>query len=88
MRPYEVRARLDHFYALTAASGVPELDRPAGTVDTCSPAIEAYLRLRVTIARTEGYNRTIKQIKRVSCGFRNLQSYQRRIMQNNATTAA
>jgi len=31
------------------------------------PATEAYLRLRVTNARTEGYNRKIKQIKRVSC---------------------
>jgi hypothetical protein len=27
-------------------------------------AIEAYLRLRVTNARTEGYNRKIKQCKR------------------------
>ena len=38
--------------------------------------------------RNEGYNHKIKQIKRMSCGFRNQQSYQRRIMLNNAATAA
>ncbi len=36
------------------------------------------MRLRVTNARTEGYNRKIKQIKRVVCGFRNQNSYERR----------
>lgn len=88
LRPYEIRARLGRFYDLAARAGVPELERLAGTVETWWPAIEAYLRLRVTNARTEGYNRKIKQIKRVSCGFRNQQSYERRIMLNNAATAA
>lgn len=88
LRPYEVRARLGRFYDLAATAGIPELERLAGTVETWWPAIEAYLRLRVTNARTEGYNRKIKQIKRVSCGFRNQQSYERRIMLNNAATAA
>ncbi len=50
LRPYEVRARLDRFYTLAAASGVPELERRAGTVETWWPAIQAYLRLRVTDA--------------------------------------
>ena len=88
LRPYEVRPRLGRFYDLAATAGVPELERLASTVETWWPAIEAYLRLRVTNARTEGYNRKIKQIKRVSCGFRNQQSYERRIMLNNAATAA
>ncbi len=88
LRPYEVRARLGRFYALAAESDVPELARLAGTVETWWPAIEAYLRLRVTNARTEGYNRKIKQIKRVACGFRNQASYERRILLNNAATAA
>lgn len=88
LRPYEVRARLHRFYALAAEADVPELTRLAGTVETWWPAIEAYLRLRVTNARTEGYNRKIKQIKRVACGFRNQDSYERRIMLNNAATAA
>ncbi len=88
LRPYEVRARLRRFYALAAEADVPELERLAATVETWWPAIQAYLRLRVTNARTEGYNRRIKQIKRVACGFRNQSSYQRRIMLNNAATAA
>ncbi len=88
LRPYEVRARLDRFYRLAADADVPELERLAATVETWWPAIEAYLRLRITNARTEGYNRRIKQIKRVACGFRNQNSYQRRIMLNNAATAA
>lgn len=88
LRPYEIRARLSRFYALAADADVPELERLAATVETWWPAIEAYLALRVTNARTEGYNRKIKQIKRVSCGFRNQNSYQRRIMLNSAATAA
>ncbi len=39
-------------------------------------------------ARTEGYNRKIKQIKRVACGFRSQHFYQRRVMLNHAATAA
>jgi transposase len=88
LRPYEIRARLDRFYSLAAEADVPELERLAGTIETWWPAIEAYLDLRITNARTEGYNRKIKQIKRVACGFRNQQSYERRIMLNNAATAA
>ena len=54
LRPYEIRARLGRIYALAATADVPELERLAATVDTWWPAIEAYLRLRVTNARTEG----------------------------------
>jgi len=91
LRPYQIRARLRRFYDLAAVADIPELTRLAGTVETWWPAIEAYLRLRVTNARTEGYNRKIKQIKqikRVACGFCNQASYERRILLNNAATAA
>ncbi len=71
LRPYEIRARLHRFYALAASADVPELTRLAATVETWLPVIEAYLTMRVTNARTEGYNCKIKQIKRVACGFRN-----------------
>ncbi len=64
LRPYEVRARLGRFYDLAAQADVPELERLASTVETWWPAIEVYLRLRITNARTEDYNRKIKQIKR------------------------
>jgi hypothetical protein len=33
----------------------------------------------ITNARTEGYNRLVKQVKRVSCGFRNREHSARRI---------
>jgi transposase len=37
-------------------------------------------------ARTEGFNRIIKQVKRVGCGYRNLDNYQRRILSHIAVT--
>jgi len=58
-RPYEIRERLDVFYSHAARAEVPELTRLATTIDTWWPAIEAFLRLRVTNARTEGYNTNI-----------------------------
>jgi len=59
---------------------LPEATRLAETIQTWWPAIEAFLRLRVTNARTEGTNRVIKQIKRVGCGYRNQANYERRIL--------
>ena len=38
--------------------------------------------------RTEGFNRIIKNTKRVACGFRNLENYQRRILSTIALTRA
>ena len=37
-------------------------------------------------ARTEGFNRIIKQVKRVGCGYRNMINYQRRILSHIAVT--
>ncbi len=45
---------------------MPETTRLAQTIQTWWPEIEAFLRLRVTNARTEGTNRVIKQIKRTA----------------------
>jgi len=50
--------------------------------------VEAFLRLRVTNARTEGYNNKIKQIRRTARGFRNQDHHQQRILLNNAASAA
>ena len=44
--------------------------------------------MKVTNARTEGFNRIIKNTKRVACGFRNLENYQRRILSTIALTRA
>ena len=88
LRPYVIRPRLERLYQLAADANIPEVTRLAATVETWWPTVEAYLRLRVTNARTEGYNRKIKQVKRVACGFRDQDSYQRRIMLNNAAPEA
>ena len=37
-------------------------------------------------ARTEGFNRIIKQTKRVGCGFRKMINYQRPILSHIAVT--
>lgn len=52
-------------------ANVPEIRTLAETIDTWWPEIEAFLRLNITNARTEGSNRIIKQLKRVGCGFAN-----------------
>ena len=39
-----------------------------------------------TNARTEGFNRIIKQTKRAGCGYRNMINYQRRILSHIAVT--
>ncbi len=65
---------------------MPETTRLATSIETWWPHIAVFLRLRVTNARTEGFNRIIKQTKRVACGFRNLDNYQRRILTHIAIT--
>ena len=65
---------------------MPETTRLAATIDTWWPAIAVALAEQVTNARTEGFNRVIKQVKRVGCGFRNIDNYQRRIMTHIAVT--
>jgi transposase len=63
-----------------------ETTRLATTIETWWPAIHVALTEQVTNARTEGFNRIIKQVKRVGCGFRNMDNYQRRIMAHIAVT--
>jgi len=74
------RRALFAFYDAVLVADLPEATRLAETIQTWWPAIEAFLRLRVTNARTEGTNRVIKQIKRVGCGYRNQANYERRIL--------
>ncbi len=49
-----------------------ETTRLARTIETWWPHILVFLELGVTNARTEGFNRIIKQVKRTGCGFRNI----------------
>ena len=78
-RTIKIRWRLAAFYDATIDAQMPEATRLATTIQTWWPAILVALTERVTNARTEGFNRTIKQIKRAGCGYRNMINYQRRI---------
>jgi transposase len=80
--------RLFRFYDACATADMPETTRLATTIETWWPHIEAFLLSGVTNARTEGYNRVIKQIKRVGCGYRNQANYERRIVLHIAAKKA
>jgi len=73
------RHRLHRFLSWCIDSQIPELLTLAGTVDTWWPEINAFIATGITNARTEGYNRLVKQVKRVGCGFRNPDNSARRI---------
>ena len=84
--PAKIRWRLADFYDAAIDAAMPETTRLAKTIETWWPAILAALTDDVTNARTEGFNRVIKQTKRVGCGYRNLANYQRRILSHIAVT--
>jgi len=84
--PHRIRRRLYDFYNTAADAHLDEATRLARTIDTWWPAILIALTEQVTNARTEGFNRIIKQTKRVGCGFTNMDNYQRRIMVHIAVT--
>ena len=76
--PHLTRHRLHRFFAWCGDSQIPELLTLATTIDTWWPEINAFIATGIT-ARTEGYNRLAKQVKRVGCGFRNPEHSARRI---------
>ncbi len=84
--PDQVRRRLWDFYQACATADMDETTRLATTIETWWPHILVFLQLGVTNARTEGFNRIIKQVKRVGCGYRNMDNYQRRILIHIAVT--
>ena len=71
--------RLHQFFTWCADSQIPELITLAKMVDTWWPEINAFIITGITNARTEGYNRLVKQVKRSACGFRNVDNSARRI---------
>lgn len=73
------RHRLHRFLSWCIDSQIPELLTLATTVDQWWPQIHAFVTTGITNARTEGYNRLVKQVKRVGCGFRNRDNSARRI---------
>jgi transposase len=85
-QPSRIRWRLADFYDAAIETNMPETTRLANTVQTWWPAILVALTEQVSNARTEGFNRVIKQTKRVGCGYRNMANYQRRILSHIAVT--
>ena len=77
--PHLTRHRLHRFLTWCIDSQIPELLTLAATIDTWWPEINAFVQTGITNARTEGYNRLVKQVKRVGCGFRNRENSARRI---------
>ena len=84
--PSRIRWRLADFYQAAIHTQLPEATRLAGTIQTWWPAVLTALLADVDNARTEGFNRIIKQVKRVGCGYRNMDNYQRRILSHIAVT--
>jgi len=77
--PHRTRHRLHRFLSWCIDSNIPELITLARTVDAWWPAINAFVLTGITNARTEGYNRLVKTVKRAACGFRNPENSARRI---------
>ena len=78
------KARFD---AWVTAADTDETDRFAATITAWWPAIEVTITTRVTNARTEAANTTIKHIKRTGRGYRNNAHYQARILLRSAHRA-
>lgn len=83
--PHLTRRRLLEFYDAAARAEMEETTRLASTIETWWPAVLVALTEDVTNARTEGFDRIIKQTKSVGCGF-NMDNYRRRIMVHIALT--
>jgi transposase len=88
-----IAAQLYVFYDWCASTTIDELHTLAGTVETWWPEIEAFIDTGITNAKTEGFNRLVKQVKRSGCGFRNVENQHRRVRfhctrKHRAATAA
>jgi hypothetical protein len=63
---HTIRARLFDFYTWCADTDVPEVHTLAGLIEIWWPAVLTFLQTGATNAATEGTNRLIKQVKRLS----------------------
>jgi len=82
------RAARGTFDQYVTWAAMPETDRLKKTIDAWWPEIETFITTRVTNARTEAANTTIKHIKRTGRGFRNHNNYRCRIMITSAARSA
>lgn len=76
---HHLDSRFYRFLDLCAQVNLSEVTKLATTLEKWWPAVAAFIATRITNARTEGYNRLVKQVKRAACGFRNLDNSRRRI---------
>jgi transposase len=76
---HDVAHRLHRFNSWCARSGLPELERLAGTIDAWWPEVLGFLQTGVTNAGTEATNRTVKTAARTAYGFRNIDNQRRRV---------
>ena len=76
---HDVAHRLHRFNSWCADSGLPELQRLAGTIQAWWPEVLGFLQTQVTNASTEATNRTVKTAARTAYGFRNLENQRRRV---------
>ena len=70
------------------AADMEETWRLWATIEAWWPAIEVLIEHRVTNARTEAANTSIKQIKRTGRGYRNPAHYRARILLTSAARRA
>ncbi len=81
----EAKKRFDTYIGL---ADLPEATRLQKTINAWWPEIKIFITTRVTNARTEAANVTIKNIKRTGRGYRSTINYRSRIMLYNATRSA
>ncbi|MER6578261.1 transposase [Nonomuraea sp. NPDC001023] len=79
-----VAGRLFRFYNRCAASGLPEFERLASTIETWWPEILAFIQTGIANARSEGTNHVIRTVARDAYGFRNAEN--QRLRTRCATT--
>jgi hypothetical protein len=68
---HDVAHRLHRFNSWCSHSGLPELERLAGTIEAWWPEVLGFLQTGVTNAGAEATNRTVKTTARTAYGFRN-----------------
>lgn len=76
----EAEQARDQFKLTVLAADLPEAWRLWNTIETWWPEILVLITTRVTNARTEAANTSIKQIKRTGRGYRNHDHYRARIL--------
>ncbi len=81
----EAKTRFDTYIGM---ADLPEANRLLKTINAWWSEIRVFITTRVTNARTEAANVTIKNIKRASRGYRSTTNYRSRIMLYNATRSA